>query len=118
MIHIPLVVTAALIPLAGYPLLYLPIHIVWLELVIHPTALLAFQDLPAPGRLADRASARGRDFFSRREWAGIALVGTLLTALVSFGYDCAASGPRATSSTGGRWRSSCSPSRAPASPPP
>jgi len=87
MIHIPLVVTAALIPLAGYPLLYLPIHIVWLELVIHPSALLAFQDLPAPGRLANSRMRTGPGFFSRREWAGIALVGTLLTALVSFGYD-------------------------------
>jgi Ca2+-transporting ATPase len=38
MIHIPLVITAALIPLAGYPLLYLPTHIVWLEMLIHPTA--------------------------------------------------------------------------------
>ena len=86
MIHIPLVVTAALIPLAGYPLLYLPIHIVWLELVIHPSALLGFQDLPA-GRLADTRPHSGQSFFSRREWAGIVIVGTLLTALVSFGYD-------------------------------
>ncbi len=52
MIHLPLVVTAALIPLAGYPLLYLPIHVVWLELIIHPTALLVFQDLPSDHRLA------------------------------------------------------------------
>ena len=48
MIHMPLVVTAAIIPLAGYPLLYLPVHIVWLELIIHPSALLVFQELP-PG---------------------------------------------------------------------
>ena len=87
MIHIPLVVTAALIPLAGYPLLYLPIHIVWLELLIHPSALLAFQELPASGRLANVRPRGGRGFFSRREWCEIALVGTLLTALVSFGYN-------------------------------
>ena len=43
LIHIPFVLTAALIPLLGYPLLYLPVHIVWLELIIHPTAILAFQ---------------------------------------------------------------------------
>lgn len=43
LIHIPLVVTAAVIPLLGYPILYLPLHIVWLELIIHPTALFAFQ---------------------------------------------------------------------------
>ena len=44
MLHVPLVTTAALVPLLGYPLLYLPIHIVWLELIIHPTAMLAFQN--------------------------------------------------------------------------
>jgi Ca2+-transporting ATPase len=87
MIHIPLVVTAALIPLAGFPLLYLPIHVVWLELVIHPSALLAFQDLPARGRLADTRGRSARGFFSRSEWVGTALVGTLLTVLVSFGYQ-------------------------------
>lgn len=43
LIHIPFVLTAAIIPLMGYPLLYLPIHIVWLELIIHPSALFAFQ---------------------------------------------------------------------------
>ncbi len=86
MIHIPLVVTAAFIPLAGYPLLYLPIHVVWLELVIHPTALLAFQALPPSGRLARARRGTARGFFTRTEWAGVALVGALVSALVSFGY--------------------------------
>ncbi|HEX7533485.1 MAG TPA: HAD-IC family P-type ATPase [Methyloceanibacter sp.] len=36
MVHMPLVATAALIPFAGFPLLYLPMHVVWLELIIHP----------------------------------------------------------------------------------
>ncbi len=72
LIHFPLVLTAALIPLAGFPLLYLPLHIVWLELVIHPTAFLAFQN---------SASTRHKDlpptssFFSHREVAYISLVG-------------------------------------------
>jgi magnesium-transporting ATPase (P-type) len=38
MMHLPLVATAALLPLAGRRLLYLPIPIVWLEVVMHPTA--------------------------------------------------------------------------------
>jgi len=42
-IHVPLVLTATFIPMMGYPVLYLPIHIVWLEAMIHPTALLALQ---------------------------------------------------------------------------
>ncbi len=45
LIHIPFVATAAVIPLLGYPLVYLPVHIVWLELIIHPTAVLAFHSL-------------------------------------------------------------------------
>ncbi len=43
LIHIPFVLTAAAIPIFGYQLVYLPVHIVWLELIIHPTAILAFQ---------------------------------------------------------------------------
>lgn len=85
-IHIPLMLTAALVPLAGYPLLFLPIHIVWLELVIHPSALLAFQDLPAPGRLAGTAGHHGAGVLSRREGISAALVGLALTALVSYGF--------------------------------
>ncbi len=78
--------TAALIPLAGYPLLYLPIHIVWLELVIHPTALLAFQD-PAPAG-DPRPPRRGRRlrFFDRRQWLGILFGGAGLSVAVSAGF--------------------------------
>lgn len=86
LIHIPLVITAAVIPLAGYPVLYLPVHIVWLEMIIHPTALLVFQDMPAAERLG-RVRAHGPTrFFSLRDWAMLALVGTLITALVVAGY--------------------------------
>jgi len=87
MIHIGLVVTATLIPLAGYPLLYLPVHIVWLEMIIHPTAMLVFQELPAGNRL-ERAQPQGeRRFFSPGEWAVITAVGILLTLAVVVGYD-------------------------------
>jgi Ca2+-transporting ATPase len=87
MIHIPFVVTAALLPLAGYPLLYLPVHIVWLELVIHPTALLGFQAPTATDRIAPpRARGGRRRFFSGREWAAIVITGGLITAMVVAGY--------------------------------
>ena len=85
-IHIPLVLTAAAIPLAGYPLVYLPIHIVWLEMIIHPTALLVFQEGPA-GKTLDRPrTRRTAQFFSRSEWALIAVAGSLLFALTVGGY--------------------------------
>ncbi|MCY1022358.1 cation-translocating P-type ATPase [Pyxidicoccus sp. MSG2] len=87
LIHIPLVVTAALLPLAGYPLLYLPIHIVWLELIIHPTAMLAFQAAARPGRLGPARRQGPARFFSAGEWATVALVGALVTVGLVWGYD-------------------------------
>jgi Ca2+-transporting ATPase len=85
-IHIPLVLTAAAIPLAGYPLVYLPIHIVWLEMVIHPTALLVFQDGATGATLGRQQIRRTAQFFSRAEWAIITVVGILLFALTIGGY--------------------------------
>jgi Ca2+-transporting ATPase len=86
-IHLPLVATAALVPLAGYPLLYLPVHIVLIELMIHPTALLVFEgasEVPglAPAR---RKPARPR-FFERKQWLAIAVVGAVVTLLVMASY--------------------------------
>jgi P-type Ca2+ transporter type 2C len=87
MIHIPLVATATLIPLAGYPLLYLPIHVVWLELIIHPTALLVFQEFPADSLLhpTGRREREGR-FFTPWEWLIVAAVGIVVTVLIIWGY--------------------------------
>jgi Ca2+-transporting ATPase len=86
MVHMPLVVTAALVPFAGFPLLYLPAHIVWLELVIHPTALLVFQQLPATGDLAPVERRTRLRFLSPREWLVIGAVGAAVTAVIVFGY--------------------------------
>ena len=86
MIHIPLVVTATLIPLAGYPILYLPVHIVLLEIMIHPTAMLAFQE-PADRVLARRSHIAGRaQFFGTGEWMVIVLTGIMISAMVTAGY--------------------------------
>jgi len=87
MIHIPLVTTAAIIPLAGFPLLYLPLHIVWLELIIHPTALLVFHELPASEKLSAASTTQRPRFFSRRQWLTIAAVGVLVTILIVAGYE-------------------------------
>jgi len=88
MVHMPLVLSAAIIPLAGRPLLYLPIHIVWLELVIHPTALLAFQGRPSTAGLARLQPGRRTAFYTPRGWTAILLTGGLVTlaALLSYRY--------------------------------
>lgn len=86
MVHLPLVATAALIPLFGFPLLYLPAHIVWLELIIHPTALLVFQQISAADELEIVNRQSTLRFFDLKEWAVIGLVGGLVTLLVMLGY--------------------------------
>lgn len=76
--QIPLVLGAALIPLTGYPLLFLPVHLVWMELILHPTALLAFQ-LPAVKE--NKASSDG-GFFKRRKLILTSIEGLLILAVV------------------------------------
>lgn len=87
MIHLPLVATAAMIPLAGYPLLYLPVHVVWLELIIHPTALLVFQNLPAGEALGPRRPSPALRFFDRSQWLSIVLTGIVVAGVVTVSYD-------------------------------
>jgi len=86
MVHVPLVLTAAIIPFAGFPLLYLPVHVVWLELIIHPTALLVFQDLPDSDRLDTVERGRLR-FFDGRQWSVICLAAAVITLVILLGYE-------------------------------
>jgi len=86
LVHLPLVIGAAAIPLMNLPLLFLPVHIVWLELVIHPTAMLAFQDLPAEGPLAPAQRLRRARFFSAGAWSAIVAVGVLVSVAVVWSY--------------------------------
>jgi Ca2+-transporting ATPase len=95
MIHLPLVITAALIPLAGFPLLYLPLHIVWLELIIHPSALLVFQEHIAERRLRPPRSRGPVRFFSLRDWMVIAFAAAAITTVVVGLYVRALDGARA-----------------------
>ena len=45
--HAPLLVTALVVPLLGRPLLLLPVHLILLELLLHPVVSLVFQADPA-----------------------------------------------------------------------
>ena len=80
--HMPLVMGAAIIPLLGLPLLFLPVHIVWLELVIHPTAMLAFQNFSSHAELAQVQHHDVAQFFSLKAWLGIGLVGGVTAVAV------------------------------------
>ncbi|HSW70888.1 MAG TPA: HAD-IC family P-type ATPase, partial [Gammaproteobacteria bacterium] len=86
MIHIPFVFSAALIPLLGYPLLYRPINIVFIELIIHPTCMLVFQNFPDVEKL-NRAMTNAKiGFFQKLDWLSISVVGILTTAVIIIGY--------------------------------
>ncbi|TDQ84443.1 Ca2+-transporting ATPase [Dongia mobilis] len=79
--HIAFVSTAALIPLLGFPLLYLPIHIVWLELIIHPTALLVFQQAAGAGIPVWRKGSTSF-FFDRLTGFRLLAVGAIVAGIV------------------------------------
>ena len=54
--------------------------------MIHPSALLGFQELPDGARLAATRARSGARLFDVGEWIRIALGGGLLTAVVAFGF--------------------------------
>lgn len=85
-IHIPLVLTATLIPLAGYPLLYLPVHVVWLEILIHPTAMLVFQETASKKLVRNTRTTGHARFFDRSQWLMLLTTGLVLAVVVSVGY--------------------------------
>jgi len=83
-VHIPLVTTAAAIPLFDFPLLYLPIHIVVLELFIHPAAILGFQQKPGP--TFTKRAPRAGGFFSAHQVAAIVVTGLAVAVGVSWQF--------------------------------
>jgi Ca2+-transporting ATPase len=52
--HIPILALAIAAPLTGVPLVLLPIHLVWLELIVHPVSAVVFQAEPAAADIMHR----------------------------------------------------------------
>ncbi len=79
--HAPLIISAVVIPLFGAPLLLLPIHLVWLELIVHPTSALVYEN--DAGDRAELMSEPPRDphagFLRQRDWLRPVLLGCALT---------------------------------------
>ena len=78
LIHIPFILTASLIPLFGFPVMYLPIHIILMELLIHPTMFFAFQMNQG---FEDSFS---QTFFKKNEIFEIAIISLLFTSILVF----------------------------------
>lgn len=86
--HIPIILSALIIPLAGMPLLLMPIHIVLLELVLHPAISLAFiggetvkDVMKAPPR------ARSESIMQAKDINKSVLLGVFLFAICIFSYS-------------------------------
>jgi Ca2+-transporting ATPase len=95
-IHVP-IAGLALIPVAlGWPLVLLPVHIVFLELIIDPACSIAFEAEPEERDVMDRPPRRPTEpLFARRTIAvallqglvAFGLVALVLGAAVQSGYD-------------------------------
>ena len=81
--HAPLLLSALVLPLLGVPLLLFPVHLIWLEIIVHPTSALVFEnDPPRP----DLMTAPPRDphapLISGRDWRRTLTLGISLAAAV------------------------------------
>lgn len=71
--HVPIIVLALLPPMLGFGDLLLPIHIVLLELIVHPVSAFAFENLP-------REPSRGeRNLLSAKRFGGALASGLILS---------------------------------------
>lgn len=77
--HIPIILLSLIPPLIGWGELLLPIHIVLLELVVHPISAFAFENLPYKEKVIERSLLPARRLF-RAILAGL-LVSTIAIVL-------------------------------------
>jgi Ca2+-transporting ATPase len=89
--HPPLLLGALVVPILGQPLLLLPVHLVALELLLHPIVSLVFQaDPPDPDTMRRPPRPVG-DALRLRSWARPYAVGTVLATLILLVYLAALS---------------------------
>lgn len=81
--HIPVILLALLPPLLGWGELLLPIHIVLLELVVHPISAFAFENLPTQSSQQDRALLPKKKLF----WSAVRGSLVSLVALLLFRWQ-------------------------------
>jgi len=85
--HLPIVALAFLAPALGIPMMLLPIHLVWLELIIHPISAVVFQAEPAPpGLMLQPPRSPKSPLLPRRPMVRSVLAGVALTVGVMWLY--------------------------------
>ncbi len=91
-IHLPIVLVVLVPLLFGWPYAHilLPLHVIFLELVMDPTAAIAFENEPAePNLMQKRPRPSDASLFSGKELAFSLLQGAMITAGVFFMYHIA-----------------------------
>ncbi len=83
-IHLPIIVLTMLPAfLEGFPVLLLPLHIVFMELIIDPVCSIAFESEREEPNIMDRPPVKpGKQFFGRQEVGASIRYGFLLLAAV------------------------------------
>ncbi len=82
--HPPLLIAALLIPLLGKPLLLLPVHLILLELLLHPVVSLVFQADPAdPDVMARPPRSASSGLGVKALWRPYAVGATLAVGIVT-----------------------------------
>jgi Ca2+-transporting ATPase len=84
--HVPVIALAVLVPLLGLPPLLLPIHLVWLELVVHPISAIVFEGGASPGAMHRPPRPPSAPILPRRELALSILSGSMLAAAALWLY--------------------------------
>lgn len=81
--HAPLLLSALVLPLLGAPLLLFPVHLIWLELIVHPTSALVFENDPAEAGLMTSPPRDPRaPLIGARDWRRALILGISLAAAV------------------------------------
>jgi Ca2+-transporting ATPase len=88
-IHIPIIILSILPAwIMNMPLLLMPLHIVFLELIIDPVCAIAFENEPNESNSMNRPPRPMSDtFFGWRKLIGSLTTGFLITATVLIGYS-------------------------------
>lgn len=81
--HAPLLLSALVIPFVGAPLFLLPIHLVWLEIVVHPTSALVYENEPPSDDLMRRPPRpSGSGLLEAGDWLRPLSIGVVLSVAV------------------------------------
>ncbi|HZW58530.1 MAG TPA: cation-transporting P-type ATPase [Nitrososphaerales archaeon] len=85
--HLPIFLSALIIPILGLPLLLVPVDIVVLELVLHPVVSIVFERQKAePGIMKRKPRTKTDKILDGRQFARLAAIGFLIFILSTLLY--------------------------------